>query len=70
MGWELAAGLTALGALLIGTVVFFLRRGAKQSVLRKHAEKSAKRAQEGQEIDEEVARMSEPDLDDKLRDGR
>lgn len=70
MAWELVAGLVALGLVAMGLFIYFIRKGAAEKVHRKHAEKSAERAQDATEIDEKVAGLDESDLDDRLRDGR
>lgn len=70
MGFELVAGLVVVAILVGAAFIYFIRKGAAEKVYRKHAEKSADRAQEAREIDEEVAGLDESDLDDKLRDGR
>lgn len=70
MGWELVAGLVVIVLVAGAVFVYFIRKGAAEKVYRKHAEKSAERAKDAREIDEDVARLDESDLDDKLRDGR
>lgn len=70
MSFELVAGLVVIAILAGGAFIYFIRKGAAEKVYRKHAEKSAERAQDATEIDEEVARLDESDLDDKLRKRR
>lgn len=70
MSFELVAGAVVVVLVAMGLFIYFIRKGAAEKVYRKHAEKSAKRAQDATEIDEDVARLDESDLDDRLRDGR
>lgn len=68
MSWQLYALLGVIfAALLIAALVFARREGRKSSEA-SQAKKTADHAREAHEIDDDVARTSEPDLDGELRD--
>jgi len=62
----LAFGGVAIAGILLA--VYFARREGRKSVEAEAGKKSAERSKDALEIDEDVNRMSESDLDDELRD--
>lgn len=62
-----------IGAAILGVVVFVwmafrnARKRGERKIQLDQASKSAKRAQKAAEIDDEVSRLSDDDLDDELR---
>lgn len=66
--WPLVKGGVIL-ATLIGVYFWIKRSGVLEQRLMA-AERSAKRAEKANEIDEDIARMAQPDVDQRLRQYR